>query len=120
MQVQKTGEARKLLFLQGGLLLLIPLVLLPMGSTVAFSGFIGGALAFFSSLIMFLLVFRQYRAQQPEKILAKFYSAEISKLIFAMAAFAVIVLNVRPLSFASLIMVYFIIQVIPAFFINYR
>ena len=120
MQVQKNAEARKLLILQGALLAVIPLTLLPLGSTVAISGFLGGAIAFVSSLIMYLLVFRQYRAQQPEKILAKFYSAEIAKLIIAMAAFAVIVLNVQPLSFASLILVYFVIQVIPALLINLR
>ena len=118
MQVQKTGEARKLLLIQGGLLVLIPLAILPLGATVAISGFLGGAIAFVSSLIMFLLVFRQYRAQQPEKVLAKFYSAEIAKLIFAMAAFAMIVLNVKPLSFATLILVYFVIQVLPALLIK--
>lgn len=120
MQVQKMNEARKLLLLQAGLFMLIPLALLPLDVTVAFSGLLGGAVAFISSLIMYFLIFRHYRAQQPEKVLAKFYSAEIAKLIFAMAAFAIIVLNVKPLSFAAVILVYFVIQVIPAILINYR
>ena len=120
MQVQKINEARKLLFLQAGFLVLIPLALLPLDVTVAFSGFLGGVIAFTSSLVMFLMIFRRYRAQQPEKVLARFYSAEIAKLIFTMAAFAIIVLNVKPLSFAAVIMVYIIIQVIPAILINYR
>ena len=120
MQVQKTGEARKLLLIQAGLILLIPLLLLPLGTTVAISGLLGGTIALGSSVIMFLMVFRQYRAQQPAKIVAKFYTAEIAKLIFAMAAFAVIVLNVQPLSFATVILVYFFIQVVPALIINYR
>lgn len=120
MQVQKLNEAKKLLYWQACLLVLIPLMLLPMGAKVAVSGLLGGAIAFVSSLIMFFLVFRQYRAQQPEKVLAKFYSAEIAKLIFAMAAFALIVLNVKSLSFAALIVVFFVIQVLPALLINNR
>jgi F0F1-type ATP synthase assembly protein I len=120
MQVQGTREARKLLVLQFGFLILIPLILLPLGATVSLSGLLGGAIAFVSSLLMFALVFRHYRAQQPEKIVASFYSAEIAKLIFGMAAFVLVVLNVQPLSFATLILVYFFIQVIPALLINYR
>jgi len=120
MQVQKTGEARKLLLLQFGFLVLIPLLLLPLGVTVSLSGFLGGAIAFVSSLLMFTLVFRHYRAQQPEKIVAKFYGAELAKLIFGIAAFALVVLNVQPLSFATLILVYFFMQVVPVLLINNR
>ncbi|MBT8438416.1 MAG: hypothetical protein HKP55_07290 [Gammaproteobacteria bacterium] len=120
MQVQKTGEARKLLLLQFAFLVLIPLLLLPLGVTVSFSGFLGGAIAFVSSVLMFALVFRQYRAQQPEKIVARFYGAEMAKLIFGIAAFALVVLNVQPLSFATLILVYFFMQVVPVLLINNR
>jgi len=120
VQIQNTGEAGKLLLFQGGLLFLISVLLLFFGTTVAFSGFLGGSLAFGSSLLMYLIVFGRYRAQQPGRILAKFYSAELVKLIFTIAAFALIVLNVKPLSFAALILVYFFIQVIPALLINYR
>lgn len=120
MQVQKTREARKLLLLQFGFLVLIPLLLLPLGATVSLSGFLGGGIAFVSNLLMYALIFRHYRAQQPEKIVASFYSAEIVKLIFGIAAFALVVLNVQPLSFATLILVYFFMQVIPALLINNR
>ena len=120
VQINNLNDAKKMLYLQAGLLVLIPLLLLFDNVTVATSGLLGGAIAFFSSLIVFLLVFRKYRAQQPEKILAKFYGAEMVKLIFTMVAFAVIVFNVKPLNFASLILVYFVIQVIPALLINYR
>lgn len=118
MQVQKTGEARKLLVLQFGFLVLIPILLLPLGMTVSLSGLLGGTIAFVSNLLMFALIFRRYRAQQPEKIVASFYSAEIVKLIFGIAAFALVVLNVQPLSFATLILVYFFMQVIPALLIK--
>ena len=120
MQVKKTAEARKLLIMQFGFLVLIPIILLPLGVTVSLSGLLGGAIAFISSLLMFAMVFRHYRAQQPEKIVASFYSAEIVKLIFGIAAFALVVLNVQPLSFATLILVYFFMQVIPALLINNR
>ena len=120
MQVQKTAEARKLLILQFGFLVLIPIILLPLGATVSLSGLLGGSISFVSSLLMFAMVFRQYRAQQPEKIVASFYSAEIVKLIFGIAAFALVVLNVQPLSFATLILVYFFMQVVPALLINNR
>jgi ATP synthase protein I len=106
--------------MQAGLVVLVALVLLPFGKTMVVSALLGGAIALMANLLMFLMVFRPYRAQQPEKILATFYSAEIAKLIFTMAAFALIVLNIAPLSFAALIVAYFVIQVIPALLINYR
>lgn len=110
----------KLLVVQGGLLILITALLLLFDTTAAISGFLGGSLAFSTSLLMYLIIFGRYKAQQPDRILAKFYSAELVKLIFTIAAFALIVLNVKPLSFAALILVYFFIQVIPAVLINYR
>lgn len=120
MQVQKTGEARQLITIQFVLLVLIPLVLLPLGATVSLSGLLGGAIAFVSSLLMFALVFRRYRAQQPEKIVARFYSAEMAKLIFGIAAFAFVVINIQPLNFATLILVYLTMQVVPALMIKNR
>jgi len=120
MQVEKMGEAKRLLLMQLAFCILLPVVLLPMGKIVVFSGFLGGLIAVSSSLIMLLGVFRKYTAQQPEKILANIYTAEISKLIFTVAAFAMIVLTVKPISYATLLIVYFIIQVVPAIFLNYR
>ncbi len=120
MQIKNSGEAVKLLLIQGGLLILITVMLLVFDTTVALSGFLGGTLAFSTSLLMYLIIFGRYRAQQPGRILAKFYSAELVKLIITVAAFALIVLNVKPLSCAALILVYFFIQVIPAVLINYR
>ena len=120
MPVQRTAEAKRLLILQFGFLVLIPILLLPLGFTVSLSGLLGGAIAFTSTLLMFAMIFRHYRAQQPEKIVASFYSAEIVKLIFGIAAFALVVLNVQPLSFATLILVYFFMQVVPALLINNR
>lgn len=109
-----------MLVYQAGTLLIVIMVLIPFGRTVVVSGLLGGAIALGSSLIMFFSVFKPYRAQQPERILAKFYGAEIAKLIFAMVAFALIVINVKPLSFLTLILVYFMLQVLPVVIMNDR
>lgn len=120
MQIQSHKDAKNLVFIQLGCLILATLLLLPFDPTVSLSGLLGGCVAFFSTLIVYIKVFGVYRAQNPEKILAKFYGAAFVKLIFAIAAFAVILLNVQPLNIVALFIVYFFIQVIPALLVNFR
>ena len=120
MQLQRIGEAKRLLIIQLIFFLLIPVALLPFGKTVVLSGFLGGLIAVTSTAMTMIMVFRQYTAQQPEKIVARLYGAQLSKMMFAIAAFALIMINVEPLSFATLLLVYFFIQVVPAIVMNYR
>jgi len=119
VQKQKRNEARSLLKWQLIFLFLLPIVLLVFDKTIAYSGFLGGLLAVVASSVMSLMVFRQYRAQEPEKVLAKFYSAEIVKIMITVTGFMLIIVLVNPLSFVTLIIVYFIIQILPAVLINY-
>lgn len=120
MQLNKPAQAKKLLLIQLVFLVLVPLFLLPVSTVISLSGFVGGAIAVFANIILYILVFRPYTAQQPGKMVANIYMAEIAKLIFTMAAFAFVVLNVQPINFAALIVVFFLIQVLPALLINYR
>ena len=98
----------------------LALALLPFGKNLAMSAMFGGGIVIFTGLIMSMMIFKRYRAQQPEKIVAGFFGAEIAKLIITMAAFALIVFNVQSLNFLTLITVFFIIQVVPALFLAAR
>ena len=118
--LNKPGEVNKLLRNQAILTVLLALILTPFGIELTLSAMIGGGIVVFTSLLVSRMVFKKYRAQQPEKMVAGFYSAEIAKLIITMAAFALIVLNIHSLNFLTLITVFFIIQVVPAVFIAAR
>jgi ATP synthase protein I len=115
--LNKPGEAKKLLLNQFVLTVLLSLALIPFGTDLALSALLGGGIVVFAGLIMAILIFKKYRAQQPEKIIAGFYGAQIAKLVFITAAFVLIILNVPFLNFLTLITVFFIIQVVPAMFL---
>ena len=118
--LEKLGEAKKLLINQVVLTAIVVLALVPFEKNLAMSAMFGGGIVIFTGIIMSVMVFKKYRAQQPEKIVAGFFSAEIAKLIITMAAFALIVFNVQSLNFLTLITVFFIIQVVPALFLAAR
>jgi ATP synthase protein I len=116
----KPGEVKTLLRNQAILTALITLTFVPFGTELALSAMLGGAIVIFTGIITSLMMFKKYRAQQPEKMVAGFYGAEIAKLIITMAAFALIVLNIESLNFLTLLTVFFIIQVVPAIYLAAR
>lgn len=58
-------------------------------------------------------VFREYRAQRPERLVARFYGAEIAKIVLIVGVFAVAFATLDELRIAALLAAYFVVQVIP-------
>ncbi len=103
---------RRLIMVQGVLLLLVTLVALVFGRTAALSAFLGGGTALGANALFAFWMFAPYRAQQPGALVTRFYAAEAGKLILVGLSFAAIFTGVRPLSAAALFVSFFLVQVV--------
>lgn len=97
---------------QTSVLLLVALGASVFGMNAAWSALLGGSIALSANAIFAWLLFGPYRAAEPGRLMARFYLAEVLKLLFAGLAFAVVFLWVRPLGVAALFMGFFMVQVV--------
>jgi ATP synthase protein I len=58
-------------------------------------------------------IFVRYTAQEPGKLLARFYGAEILKLVLTGLLFAGVILWIKPLSVGALFGVFLLVQMMP-------
>lgn len=58
-------------------------------------------------------VFRRYRAQQPERLVLRFYSAETAKIVFVLGSFGAVYAVFEGIHVPALLGAYFMVQVIP-------
>lgn len=89
------------------------LLLIFFGSTHAYSGFAGGAIAVAGSAWFSLRVFVHYRAQEPGRLLARFYRGELEKLLVTALLFAGAIVLIDPLSAGALFGVFLLVQFVP-------
>jgi len=109
-------QAKRILALQLALSLILSAAALPFGLSVALSVLIGGVGCFVANFIFALLVFRQYRAQEPGSLALRFYGAEIVKLSMILGLYAVAFTTIEGLNLPALLVAYFAVQVLPAAF----
>lgn len=114
MRTRDTQYLVRLIKSQLLVLVVVTALLLPFGLMAAASGLAGGLISVGSSSVMWLLAFRKYTAQQPDKILAHFYAAEIAKLTFTIVGLGLIIALFETVNIVVLVVVYFVTQVIPA------
>lgn len=93
--------------------LVAALLLLALGRVHAWSGLLGGLIASLGSGVLALRVFVRYRAQEPARLLARFYRAELYKLVLTGFLFAGVIIWVKPLSAGALFGVYLLVQLVP-------
>lgn len=113
------GLAQRLLLAQFAVSLVLGLSFLPLGEEHAWSGLAGGMIAVVANGFFAFRVFAPYRAQQPERMVAGFYGAELAKLILTGAMFAGAFLWIRPLSAAALFGGYLVVQLLPPLAAHY-
>lgn len=113
MDLARARNAWQLFFAQLTAALLAALVLIIPGWVYAWSGLIGGLIAAFANLFFARLIFVDYRAQEPGKVLRRMYGAEFQKLLLTGVLFAGVIALVRPLSAGALFGVYLLVQLTP-------
>lgn len=111
--------AWRLILVQLGTTMVMALVILPLGTEQAWSGFAGGMVAVVANGFFALRVFAPYRAQQPERLVGSFYGAELGKLILTGALFAGAFLWIQPLSAGALFGTFLVVQFLPPLAVHY-
>lgn len=107
--------AWKVLSAQSLLTLSIAGILWWAGPTHVPSAVAGGAIATLANALFSLRVFVAYRAQEPGRLLARFYGAELQRFLLTGALFAGAIKWLDPLSIGALLGVYLLVHVAPSF-----
>ncbi len=115
MRLADKRDAYRTVIAQLSVGIIAAVLLLALGWVHAYSGFAGGAIAALTNLFFAKKMFVHYTAQEPGKLLAKFYAAEISKLILAGLLFAGVILWIKPLSVGALFGIFLLVQMVPVF-----
>ncbi len=89
------------------------LLLFPFGLVYAYSGALGGGIATVGNALLARKVFVEYRAKDPGMLLAKFYGAEIQKIIVIAVLFASAIIWVDVLSYVTLFGCFLFVQMTP-------
>jgi ATP synthase protein I len=111
MQLTGNNQIRTIVALQFGAALMIGLILLAFGKTVALSGVIGGLIAAVANGYFAHRSFTRYRAQDTQKIAGRMFGAEIQKLIITGLMFGLTIVTITPLSIGALLGCYLFVQV---------
>ena len=82
------------------------------------SAFLGGAIATFANALLAFGVFARYEAQEPGKLVMRFYGVELLKLLFIALAFAAVFAWVRPLNVVALFSAFLVVQILPPLLSN--
>jgi len=98
---------------QCGLCALVAIVLVPAGLLYSYSGALGGGIAMIGNALFARKVFVGYQAQNPATLLARFYGAEIQKIIVTAVLFALAIILIDVLSYATLFGSYLFVQITP-------
>lgn len=83
------------------------------GPVHGYSGLAGGLIAALTNAFLAKWMFAHYRAQEPGRLLARFYGAEWLKLVFTGLLFAGAILWIKPLSVGALFGVFLLVQMVP-------
>ena len=113
MQQPNALQARQILKVQSIFGLILTIITLPFGSPVAISVLIGAGTCWLANALLVAWVFRAYRAQALERLVLRFYSAEVAKIALILVLFGVAFAIYDELNIPALLGAYFLVQVIP-------
>ncbi|MTW22837.1 ATP synthase subunit I [Allochromatium palmeri] len=113
MQQPNALQARQILKIQSIFGLILTIIALPFGSPVAISVLIGAGTCWLANALLVVWVFRAYRAQSPERLVLRFYSAEVAKIAVILVLFGTAFAVYDELNIPALLGAYFLVQVIP-------
>jgi len=118
MQNLDVRRAKRILLTQAALTLVLVVVALTYGVPAAASALIGGVTATLANAVFAMLVFGRYHARDPDKLVFRFYGAELLKLLVIALTFAVVFVWVKPLSLFALFGTFLLVQIVPPLLAN--
>ncbi|MCP4993324.1 MAG: hypothetical protein GY934_06010 [Gammaproteobacteria bacterium] len=109
------NQALQTILMQLVVTVLAALILWIPGWVYAFSGLAGGIIATAANALFAAKIFARYRAQEPGKILARFYGAEVSRLLLTAMLFGAAIRWIDPLDIGALLGVFLLVHLTPVF-----
>ncbi len=85
----------------------------PFGVSVALSVLVGAGTCLLANALLAAWVFRDYRAQEPARLVLRFYGAETAKIALVLGLFAVAYATLDDIEIPVLLGAYFLVQVVP-------
>ncbi len=119
MHLADKSQAYRLVQVQLVASLVLSCPLLVIGWGHVFSALVGGWIAALTTALAVRRVFVDYQAQEPGKLLAQLYGAEIQKLILTGLLFGAVIAWVKPLSLLTLFVAYLLVQMVPILFSHF-
>ena len=113
MQQPDACQAKKILKFQLILGLVSVLAGFAFGLSVAISVLIGAGVCVLANAMLAAWIFREYRAQQPERLVARIYAAETAKIVLAVGLLAIAFATLENLKPAISLAAYLVVQVVP-------
>ncbi len=113
MQNLDIRRAKRILIYQSVLTLVLAGAAVLYDSAAGVSALLGGVITTAGNALFAVVMFGRYRAQDAGKLVFKFYGAELLKLGFVVAMFAVTFVWVAPLNVWALFGAFFMVQVLP-------
>jgi ATP synthase protein I len=111
-------RAKRILLAQFVAALVVAALALVAGAAAAGSALLGGVTAAAANALVAMRVFGRYEAQAPAKLVARFYGAELLKLLFVGLVFGGVFAWVEGLNVAALFGAFILVQVLPLLLVN--
>jgi len=111
-QLTQPRLVRHVLLLQAILALVASMSAAAFGFVPALSVLIGGLACLAANAVLAHLVFRDYQAPEPGRLLRRLYVAEVLKILLLIGFFATAFLAIEGLSLPALLGGYFLVQVL--------
>ncbi len=96
----------------------IGLLASPFGLDIARDVLIGGFAAWLGSAIFAVWVFGRYRAQEPGRIVARFYGGEVIKISMVVVVFTVAIKLIEDINPIAVFGAFLVVQVLPPLLAN--
>jgi ATP synthase protein I len=113
MQIANKSQAWRAVLAQFAVTLTLTALIGLVSKDHAISALAGGMIATIANMFFSVWVFADYRAQQPNRLLARLYGAEVAKLILVGILFAGAVQLIDPLSGGALFGVFLCVHLMP-------
>ena len=108
-----TTQVRRIILIQLGVTIALSVVFLAIDSVLFWSALAGGMIATLANAYLGWKVFSRQQETEPAQILAKFYSAEVGKIILTVMLFVAAIVMIKPLNILALMGMYLLNTMIP-------
>jgi len=112
MQRSEARRLKQIMVVQAVLASVLGLMALAIGLAAAMSAAIGGGASLTANFLGALWAFRDYTAREPERILMRFYGAEVVKISVMIAILATALATLDGLNVPILLGAFFVVQVV--------